>query len=144
MSDNGLFSFFGKPNKPKKEVQRPVVQPSRPPEDKINLPSDIKNMLEKMRGLHDELERKLEDAFQKTGWNPSHIKKYLENPNNFNSHEWERVQRERKAMLNSIWKKLGKNVEQVQKDEKIKAGEKAYKDRKGKTLGSRRNWIPMH
>jgi hypothetical protein len=104
---------------------------------------DIKTMVDRFKNLHDQIDRKLDELFQKTGWNPRYIKDYLENPNNFSSQEWERVQKERQSLLTHLYKGLGKNVEEIQKIEKIKAREKASKDRKGKTLGARKNWIPM-
>lgn len=108
------------------------------------LGDDLQEMMAKMKKMHDELDRKLDEAYQKTGWTHQGIKNYLENPNNFRDFEWDRVQRERKGLLSQIWKSLGNDAsERFQKSEKKKEGDKAAKGRKGKTLGGRRKWIPM-
>ncbi|MBA2368566.1 MAG: hypothetical protein H0V82_06040 [Candidatus Protochlamydia sp.] len=104
--------------------------------------SDVEKMITTVRQMHDEIDRKLDDIFQKSGWSTKQIKMYLDNPNNFSAEEWERIQKERKTLLNSIKTDTDLENEKNQSN-KPKEPEGPGKERRGKMIGARRNWIPM-
>jgi hypothetical protein len=67
---------------------------------------------------------------------------HLDNPNNFTSEEWERVQKERQKLLNSL--KTEQELKAPEKGElKPEQATKLNKERRSKTIGARRNWISM-
>lgn len=104
--------------------------------------SDVEKMIVRVREMHDEIDRKLDDIFQKSGWSTKQIKMYLDNPNNFSHEEWERIQKERKNLLNTL--KTDSELEKEQsQSSKPKEPEVSGKERRGKMIGARRNWIPM-
>lgn len=153
-----LFSSSSRPSKDHKAFSKPskpaAPPPSAPPVPKTQ-PSpkssisdlEIYEMIEKIKNMHDDLEQKLDKAYQITGLEPRFIKNYLNNPNNFKNDEWERVQKERQALLTSI---LG-DIKQGTQSSSFKisrSGQKEDhslndKDRRSKTIAARRHWIPM-
>lgn len=149
---DGLFSIFGEaahrsqakkkaPEHPAPSVEFPHKKISSGHIEALN--TEIQTNLNQVRDLHDELNRKLEDIYQKTGWDPHHIKKYLENPNNFSPEQWQLIQSQKKYLLGKVWDKLGKEGVNLQKKMLEAEKQKISKDRKGKALGARRQWIPM-
>jgi len=146
MVEEKPFSIFDSPSKKKKSPPSPPkARPSKetaPKEPKTvrRLDSEIQNLIDKMRKMHEEIEVKLDEAYQQSGLDPSSIKNYLDNPNNFKPTEWEGVQMERKSRLESIAKQIGAQISSPL----VKTAKEISKtDRTRKTLGVRRNWISM-
>lgn len=106
---------------------------------------DVERMISSVRQLHDEIDRKLDEIYQKSGWSPKYIQTYLDNPNNFTREEWERVQQERQNFLNSLKteKELAMAPTSKTKSQREREAAQSTKERRGKTIGARRNWIPM-
>jgi len=98
--------------------------------------SDVLRMIEKYRKMHDNVERQLDYIYQRTGLSPKQIEDYLSNPNNFTHMEWEKIKREHEAFEHSFKVKKNKETSSPNKIENVK-------ERKTKTMGSRRNWIPV-
>lgn len=147
-----IFSSNAHSSKPKK----PLIKPNKPAassppahtasKKSFPLDAEIHVMIEKMRKMHDEINRKLDETYQLTGLDPRFIKNYLNNPNNFQTDEWDRVQKERKARLSSVIEHLKAEMRSKSIDSN-RIGQKEMqaitKERRSKTLGSRRNWISM-
>lgn len=126
-----------KPDAPAKKIPE-----KKPPIDVF--PPEMREMIDKIKEMHDQLNRKLEATYAQLGWDPKAIKSFLDNPNNFTPQQWNLLQKERKALLGDMWSKLGKGDQKdFEEKEQRKETEKAAKDRKGKMLGARRNWISM-
>lgn len=97
-------------------------------------------MLEKMASMHDDIQRKLEDAYQQAGLTKKDISQYLDDPKNFPSYQWEVIQKQRKDLANKIWSMVGEDTKpQIEAKKRAQAQEGA----KGKTLGARKRWIPV-
>lgn len=153
MAEDKPFNLFSaaahqkaKKPTPSPASKKPLKTPPSP-SNKGDVKGDVSDpeivqMIEKMKKIHDEIEVKLEETYQKAGLNSRSIKAFLDNPNNFKPKEWERVQSERKSLLSQIWTNLGKAIHS-QDIQAPKGIEKAEKERKGKLLGARRNWISM-
>lgn len=154
MSDDKSFNIFQperskmtkQPLKSASSQSTPIHVDNKAPPPLI-LDREIKEMVDRMRKMHDEIALKLDDAYQQTGFTPGFIKNYLNNPNNFPSSEWERVQKERKALLSSVCEELKKGIRSTPIESNRltqKELSNLAKERRSKTLGARRNWIPMH
>lgn len=106
---------------------------------------DVELMISRVRQLHDEIDRKLDEIYQKSGWSPKYIETFLDNPNNFTREEWEKVQLERQNFLDSLKteKELAMAPAAKTKSQKDRETSQSTKERRGKTIGARRNWIPM-
>ncbi|WP_068467681.1 hypothetical protein [Candidatus Protochlamydia phocaeensis] len=107
---------------------------------------DVADMLVQVRRMHDELDRKLDEVYQKSGWSPKYIKDYLDNPNNFTAKQWGRLEEQRRALMNTL-KTEEEKVEEAKKAKEPVTppadSSKMGKERRGKMLGARRNWISM-
>lgn len=115
----------------------------------------VKEMMDNVYRMQGELERKLEQVYEVTGWTPEYLSSYLSNPNNFNDKDWEWMNQERKALKEKfqpnlegvpdfVLKKLSFGPKKADSKgsvnkKKSKGDEKIQK----KTAGFRRNWIPM-
>ncbi|WP_213105461.1 hypothetical protein [Candidatus Protochlamydia amoebophila] len=129
-------TLFGLENK-----SNPLTELDQFDPDKMTL-SDVENMISKVKILHDEIDRKLDDIFQKSGWTSKQIKTYLDNPNNFTVDEWEKVQRDRQKLMNTL--KTGKDLQAASiSSVQTEQNSKLTRERRGKTIGARRNWISM-
>jgi hypothetical protein len=116
---------------------------SQEPSPHFDPETEIDTMIQKILALHDEIDKKLEDAYQKTGWTAAQIKRYLEDSSHFTPQQWDILQKQRKILLNDIWHRLGKNPVQMETKLKKEKETKSTKERKTKTIGARRNWIPL-
>ncbi|MBA3722417.1 MAG: hypothetical protein H0W88_08440 [Parachlamydiaceae bacterium] len=104
--------------------------------------NDINKIFAKMKKMHDEIEVKLDEVYRKSGLDFKNIRTYLDNPSNFTSQEWERIQNQR----NNLWQQIGESPAATHIKEKKLLDtdtEKKSKERKAKQVGARRNWIPM-
>jgi hypothetical protein len=149
--DYDVFKAYSTPKKsgsPQKLKGLNTPSPSKktPTESKKNNFGDpeVQEMMERMKNMHQVMEVKLSDSYEKLGWGPRSINTYLENPNNFSNEEWARIQAERSLVLKRLEEDLGLK----ESPKSIFAGEKKMldpteKERKSKTRGARRNWIPI-
>jgi len=148
MSQDSPFSLFSSGSHKKsgatpKKAQAPApVPPEETPEGaKEALEVDVKAVIEKIKAMSADLDQQLQDVHEKAKLSKIDIKGYLQDPKNFTIEQWRSIQTNREDLEKRIWSMLKqdpKNMVQravIDKDEKV---------RKGKTLGSRRHWIPMN
>jgi hypothetical protein len=104
--------------------------------------NDALNMIGYYKKKHDEITRQLNEVYQQTGVTQSYIESFLNNPSNFETKEWERIQRQRQALMKSFG--LGAEIQQIKKEKKhAKPAESTRMKERRKTVGARRKWIPM-
>lgn len=102
--------------------------------------ADIETMFNKMRKMDEDLQNRMERICELTGMSRHEVKSFIENPNNFTSSQWQKVQQEKDELERKIYASIGmKAKQQIAKKKK----KKITKSRKGKTLGSRKGWIQM-
>lgn len=127
-------------------AKAPAENLSREKKDAQNLHTDpeINQMLNQMLDMREDITTKLSNIYEKAGLSVSQVKNYLDNPNNFPPDIWQKIQLQR----DSLEKRIGDVLKTYAK--KKKKGHVAglretggAKERKSKTLGARRNWIPM-
>lgn len=87
-----------------------------------------------------DIQKRLDDVYMSTGWTSSALDDYFNNPNNFAPAEWKVIQMQMEQMQTRF---TGKTTAEKQNQDKAKSEEKKAAERKGKTLGSRKKWIPM-
>lgn len=147
-----------KPSKPKPTKKAPLPPPPPPPAPlaapreggiparsgpKIptaTIPTDINEIFAKIKEMKAEIDEKIQFILGQKGHTAESIKRYLNDPQNFTPAEWtmmqtHRVELEQKlgSLINPQLKTFQKTQEATEKD----------KSRKGKTLGSRKKWLPM-
>lgn len=147
----GSFSIFDpSSHKSKKAVKQTPKIPSKPP-PKVEVSEkdrellfqnnpQLREWIEKIESLHKDIVEKTQWLIEKKGHTPRSIKRYLEDPKNFTPKQWEMIQ-EQKQNLES---KLGLLIDPGLKHlKKTKENKTLSKERKGKTLGSRKQWLDM-
>lgn len=148
MSDNihGLFdlSAKGPKKKPQKTESGNPLTSSRTPLAPLPVNQarnqDVQAQIEKMKELNNNFSLQLEETMKKAGQDPQTITKFCQNPSNFTKEQWEQLQK-KKEELELMFSGLSK--EALDEKKKKKAVATASKERRGKTLGSRKNWLDM-
>lgn len=98
-------------------------------------------MTQNMRKMQAELERKLDELYEKTGWTPNYIKTFLDNPGNFNTSQKDTILKTRESLMNSLH--LSKTTQEELKKRFSARGTKSSKVRRSKGGKDRHNWISM-
>lgn len=109
--------------------------------EKIFADPRIKEWIEKIETMHQEISEKVNKLIELKGHTPKSIRKYLENPQNFSPKEWQLIQAHREKLEQSLGITA---MPAFKKFKKAKETQEQTKQRKGKTLGTRKNWIDMH
>ena len=145
------FSLFDpSSHKPKKVVKKAVPTPKEKkitPEvkeirrEKIFQDPQLKEWVEKMEVMHSELEEKTNRLLEKGGHTPLSIKRYLDDPKNFSPEDWQLIQKQRNILEADLGLAIDPSFHKIKKEKETKV---MSKERKGKTLGSRKNWLDMH
>lgn len=144
-----LFEESGKSKKPKKDEKKPEETPISVPKFKAemdpNLPvptdEEAQLLIAQMKKIHDDINDQLESIFRRTGWTMKDIQTYLDDPAHFTHEEWKLLQANRLAMLTPLADAMGKKPDELQKRQRELSEKKASKERRGRTVGSRRNWL---
>lgn len=111
----------------------------------LNLHPDpeINDMLNRMYQMREDIQTKLNDIYDKAGVSANQVKNFLDNPSNFPPDIWQRIQSQRDMFEKKISEVLSFYGKKKTKSHVGGAKGGISKERKSKTLGSRRNWIPM-
>ena len=118
-------------------------------DDKITI-SEALAMLAEMKKGYEKMDRLMSQALEATGWTPRYLKNYLDNPSNFPDGEaWAEAQKKRKELNDSLKsaQELKEEAEKAKKNPQLQGSlphdPKIAKERRSKTVGQRRNWMPM-
>lgn len=152
MSSDSPFNLF---NQPQKRPKPPLVPKSG---DKFPSPSSAK-VLSSSKPIESLLDPEIEDILmeiqkkqkeivleaEKIQAFASEVAKqdvsvYFNNPKNFSPEEWQMIVQNRNELEGKAWAIIGRDPRKRVEQRKL---EKQDHARKGKTLGSRRNWMPM-
>lgn len=142
----GSFSIFDpsshQPKKKAKPATKSATQPPVAEEVKLRLFKDpeIKEWVERIETLHQEIENKTNELIEKGGHTPLSIRKYLDDPKNFSPKDWQMIQAQRERMDKDFGIRIDPLFKKQRKEKETKV---LSKERKGKSLGSRKRWIDM-
>lgn len=136
------------PNNPLKKTHESVdvkakVTPSETSafeEQKLPKNDENQEIINRIRRMSEELEAKLDNVYKETGLSENQLQEYLSDPRHFTPGTWEKIELVKKRFGIKMWDALGLSY----KKRKIQLEEKNTKERKAKTLGERRKWIPIH
>lgn len=151
--DYSFNIFDASANKPGHSLKKPPIKAkeetpslSLQPESAIQLPpphipseEELLEIFKKIYSMRDDLEKKFESFYEKSGFSPKELESFFSNPNNFSIEKWEKLQSMRESLENKIQTFVGVPV----KSAKNKSKTASAKERKGKTIGARKKWIPM-
>lgn len=142
-----IFDAAAQQNKKKKAETptRPADPPAKAamPEEQTSTQlsnMDIQDMLKHMQSIQKEIENKANIVYDKIRVNPKELQKFLAI---MGGPQWEKAQKDRKNLEEKVWSALGIEETEGKKAKVRKEEDKATKARKGKTVGVRKNWIPM-
>ena len=152
-----IFEAAGKqkkslPSKKEASKEKKIAQPEKEIPSKVGKNSEklldlhkdpeVNEMLNKMYLMKEEIQVRLNEVYDKTGISSSQIKNFLNNPNNFPPELWQKIEGQREILekkINAVLKIYGNKP----KGTLSKISSQESRLRKSKTLGARKNWIPM-
>lgn len=139
MSGN-IFDLSSKGKTPKKKAA--PAAPAAPDITVKNTASieDIREQIEKMKEVQASFSNQIDDLFKKSGQDRQTLSKFCENPTNFTKDQWSTMQQKKEELETTL---SGLSKENLEAQKKKKAVMAASKERRGKTLGSRKNWLDM-
>lgn len=97
---------------------------------------ETQEMLQRIKEMKDDLDSKIEEIKNQTGPAAEHFKKLLTNQVELSPQEWDDIQLAKKLLGDKLWDSMN----QVKEPPKAPP---TPSNRKGKTLGARKKWIPM-
>lgn len=101
---------------------------------------EVRAMLMRIHEMKNDLEKKLTNIYEKAALSKIDIEEFLDNSDNFTKKEWDRIQKNKDALIQNL-SLVFTPEDTVRKQPKSK--EKLAKERRGKTLGVRKKWIPV-
>ncbi len=101
---------------------------------------EIEAMLKKIRGMKTDLSTKLQLLYERGKRMGIDVEGIMGNPVNFTPAQWATIQRDKEMLSNKIDEVL---FPILGPKKKTKSTAVLTKERKGKTLGSRKKWMPM-
>lgn len=137
---NEEFNLFSQPPSKKKgpppgEKKSTSSEKFDIPEELISKNQDVDSMLKRMHEIRNEIQKKLESAYEKSGLSPHTLEQYME------------ALPEKSHLIDEKIEKLQENAFAATGIKpKIKGSRKvvkASKARQAKTLGNRKKWLPM-
>ncbi len=142
-----IFDAAGKikrPLLPKGQESTPDIS-SFSDKELLNLHRDaeINVMLNKMYRMQEHIQTRLNQIFESSGLSANQIKNYLNNPSNFPPDIWQKIQGQRENLEKKIGEVLQIYTKKPKSGHIAKIGSAETKQRKSKTLGARKKWIPM-
>jgi hypothetical protein len=138
----------------KKKVGKPVPPPATSIHTttsyvKINPPAlspksldpEIQRMIQRMKEMSNEVEQKVETLLNKGKLTREQLMRYLNNPKNFSPEQWKKAKQTREFLSS---KTFGEGEFKIETPSQAnKTNQANMKDRKSKTLGNRKKWIPI-
>lgn len=119
-----------------------VTKKRESPIPKVPQDPEIKEMVGKIKQMQTDLQSRLDEMYLETGMNGEQLKTFMENPKNFLPKDWEYIQNNKHVLEAKVWETLGEELKPPT-GPVIRTRANVADERKGKTLGSRKKWLPM-
>lgn len=151
--EKSLFETAAETLGSKKHKKKEVEGPRQPVPDKdvtkrkesiipkIPPDNETQEMIAKIRTMQADLQSRFDVLYKKSGKTPEQLMEYLNNPKNFLPKDWEFIQKHKQVLENRVWDVVGEELKPVKN--KIRTRANLDDERKGKTLGARKKWLPM-
>lgn len=124
---------------PKKEIIPPKVEMPKGPHIPIT-DTEIQGMFDRMNEMRNDLDKRTDDLKEAIALSQKDVIKFFSESKNFTPEQWNIIQENRTDLEKRTWAVVGKDPNKVREKH---LEDKDAKLRKGKTLGSRKNWIPI-
>jgi predicted ribosome quality control (RQC) complex YloA/Tae2 family protein len=105
----------------------------------------VQELLKKIHDIHKEIETKLESVYERNDLSPQKLDTYLEmfSESGYTLAQLKEVHKEQKKLEERIANAFGGSGKTLAQTHKEHEQVKAAKERHGKSLGARKQWIPM-
>lgn len=151
MSDSDSFSLFdpsshnsqkpaGKKKSPPSKSQPITPEQQKKIRSKIFQDPELKKWIERIDTIHKEIDVKLKELIEKQGHSPQSLSRYINDTKNFTLEQKKLIEKEKEALDKTLGIKLDPSLKKLQKQKVL---QKASKEHRGKTLGSRKKWMDM-
>jgi len=132
-NDSPFSMFSSEAKKHKKAAPHKVNLPETLVQNQ-EMKEKLKEMKERMKGIQQSIDEKLENFSHQKGLSKEKVWEYIHDSANFTAEEWDIIRQKSNILINKLYDGI---------DGGAKKGPSG-KDgpRKGKFIGSRRNWIP--
>lgn len=108
---------------------------------------EVQRMLDRMKWMKQDLDDKMEALKKKSGLNDEQFEKYIQHLAGLDIVKLEESKKKRAELEEKILNVVGPSNQQralqIQSTEPPKSKPLTEKERKSKTIGARRNWLPM-
>lgn len=126
-----------KEGKSPSESPRPAKE--RPPAQKNTYRDpEVADMMRQISEMNQDLQSKMESISKKSGLSYDDLKKLIDNPKLLSPAQIEYLKKSKEQLGEQVWDAVGVPTKPQPKQRENKTGE-----RKAKTLGARKKWIPM-
>lgn len=105
---------------------------------------ELLNTITQMRKIQKEIETKLESLYERSKLSPKSLEQYLDIFSGLGGPERKAIENEGKHLEEQITAVVGKAGVKAQKVAVEKPSVARAKERKSKTIGSRKRWLDMH
>lgn len=120
-----------------------VTQKKESPIQRVPQDSEIKEMMGQIKTMQSDLQSRFDQLYQESGMDAEQLKTFMENPKNFFPKDWEYLQQNKHVLEEKVWTAVGEELK-PKANAHIRTRANIADERKGKTLGSRKKWLPMH
>lgn len=123
----------------KPKAKAPTVTPY------VKVDPELEMMLNRMHEIQDDLKAKLRSMYKQHGLTEEQVMNFLNNPKNLTPQEVEELKKAQELLkTQSSLSVLSSEQEQTKRlYKKAKKPEELKRERKGKTLGARKQWMPV-
>lgn len=145
MTENKPFSIFDQASRQLSKKKNEPLQPKQPlppeiPQKSPIADEEVESMFQKIDAMKRELLNQMDDIKVKSGIPIEVIDQFLSDSANFPKKTWERLQSEMKELERKTWEAIGQDKKQLVK---VRKEQHISKRKRAKTIGGRRNWLPM-
>jgi hypothetical protein len=139
--EKNIFDAVGKMARSKKKETASNPLPQAVPKKllKIQVNTEIQDMLQKMQEMSDDLENQLNMIYRKGKESKINVS-ILENPGQLSKNQFEQMEKQKSELIEKIIKVIPPKS-CLKKKQKSK--EQLTQERKGKLRGARNKWIPV-
>lgn len=126
-----------KENKPSSQSPKQSAKEKPPAQKKAYRDPEVADMMRQINEMNEDLQSKMESISKKSGLSYDDLKKLIDNPKLLSPAQIEYLKKS-KELGEQVWDAVG-----VPTKPQIKQRENKMGERKAKTLGARKKWIPM-
>jgi uncharacterized protein YdcH (DUF465 family) len=140
--DANIFETASKELKKKSATPKKTKNPSKN-SPKSHSDPELAEMLSQLHFMKSDLKSKFEEICRKSGLTIEQIENWIQTPKNLSPAEAAKLKSEREALADEVWQTLGPHLRPKAKTSVTTMRNNPDNERKAKTLGARKRWLPV-